>query len=163
MGEASVPPGTCASPENAMIVLCRALGLSVLCLALASCSAGPVARGGDSPRGSSGALVLRMDQMRATAASLLTVMRGRISGMELREGAETCPEIRFRGTRSVFGDNSPAIYVDGIRTSNTCVLGTLTVADVDRVEVYSMGIAPRPPYQSDPNGLILVFLETGRQ
>ena len=65
----------------------------------------------------------------------------------------------FRGARSLQGENSPVVYVDGARAVDTCILTTLSTRDVERVEAYSSGVAPRPPYQAHPNGLIIVFLQ----
>lgn len=99
------------------------------------------------------------EELRASSVHLLDAMRGRFRGMIVREDGEACPRITFRGVRSLKGENSPAVYVDGARAADTCILTTLSTRDVERIEAYSSGIAPRPPYQAHPNGLILVFLQ----
>jgi hypothetical protein len=90
---------------------------------------------------------------------LLDAMRGRVRGMMIQESPTGCPRIFFRGVRSLQGENSPLVYVGGARATNTCVLTTLSTAEVERVETYSSGVAPRPPYQAHPNGLIIVYLQ----
>jgi hypothetical protein len=94
--------------------------------------------------------------------SVLNVLRARTAGMQVRRPpSEPCPEITLRGPTSLTGSNSPVIYVDGTRTSNTCILDMLNVNDVERVEVYPMGIAPGGTHRNSPTGLILVFLRRG--
>ena len=75
----------------------------------------------------------------------------------------SCPEIRLRGTRSLFGSNTPSIYVDGARALDACVLDELAASIVERIEVYPSGVARRPGYDSDRNGLILVFVLYGTE
>jgi hypothetical protein len=41
------------------------------------------------------------------------------------------------------------------------VLDQLSVGDVQRVEIYPMGIAQRGAYEAQAGGLILVFMRTG--
>lgn len=89
---------------------------------------------------------------------LLDAMRGKVRGMIVQESETGCPRIHFRGMRSLQGENDPLVYVGGARATNTCVLTSLSTADVARVETYSSGVAPRPPYQAHPNGLIIVYL-----
>ena len=78
-----------------------------------------------------------------------------------------CPNIQLRGQDIVAGQSNPDIYVDGTRTVDTCPLVTLQAAEARRVEIYPLGVAPRPGYPSSGHGLILIFLEragdTGQQ
>lgn len=136
------------------------LGAAVL-LVLPGCAgsrASPDAGAAHSPARGSG-IVLTGKQLPGAAGNLLNALRGRL-GMQVRQTG-ACPEITLRGTKSIFGGNSPAVYVDGTRAANTCVLDMLNPLEVHRVEVYPMGVAPRPPYKAHPHGLILVFLENG--
>ena len=111
--------------------------------------------------GASPSHTVTKNQLAGGSANLLTAIRSRVSGMRVQENSEACPRITLRGTKSMFGDNSPAVYVDGIRTTNTCILNVLSILEVNRVEIYSNGLAPHPPYKSHPHGLILVFMEQG--
>ncbi len=139
------------------------LGTAILILLTACSGATSSDQAHTGPRANSSAMVvLHADQLRSGASNLLIALRSRLSGMQVRTSRSECPEITLRGTSSMFGENSPAVYVDGIRAANTCVLDMLATAEVSRVEVYLMGVAPRPPYKAHPNGLILVFLENGR-
>ncbi len=117
----------------------------------------------DVPRaGSNGSIVLHAKQLQQGSTTLLGALRGRLAGMQVESSrSSNCPEITLRGTKSINGGNSPLIYVDGARAVNTCVLDMLPLGDVERVEVYPMGVPPHPPYQAHPNGLILVFLQSG--
>ncbi len=142
----------------------RALLTGATLISLAGCAGAAAAdRSGTGPKARPNAtVVLQAEQLQNSSTNLLGALRGRLSGMQIRKTTSQCPEITLRGTSSMFGENSPAIYVDGIRAANTCVLDMLAIAEVSRVEVYPMGVAPRPPYKAHPNGLILVFLENGR-
>ncbi|HEX6912799.1 MAG TPA: TonB-dependent receptor plug domain-containing protein [Longimicrobium sp.] len=135
-------------------------------LALAAC--GPVIPqpGGPEPdpdaRAFGRAIVMDGDDLDAHTTNLLTVLRRRISGMQVSySGSSHCPDVVLRSRKSIFGDNSPIVYVDGARVSNTCVLEQLQPSDVSRIEVYVQGITPRSGYESHANGLILVFMRTG--
>ena len=44
------------------------------------------------------------------------------------------------------GAVNPHVYVDGTRTTDTCVLDSLRTTDVERVEVYPQGFTTRPGY-----------------
>jgi hypothetical protein len=91
--------------------------------------------------------------------SILSVIQRRTAGMQVRRPpSDPCPEIMLRGQTSLQGSNSPVIYVDGTRTSDTCILDMLNINDVERVEVYPMGVAPGGTHRNSPTGLILVFL-----
>lgn len=111
-------------------------------------------------RNSASGIVLEGAALHEHNGTLLNFLYSRVSGMTVtREGP--CPELRMRGQRSLFGSNSPIVYVDGARTVNSCVLDMLLTVDLSRVEVYPMGVVNRPGYEAHPNGLILVFLRNG--
>jgi hypothetical protein len=140
----------------------RPLVVSALALVLAGCGGHVLGRGGNpDARGSTAATVLNRAQL-SHAPSLISAITNRLPGIQVQSGNRRCPEIALRGRKSITGDNSPAVYVDGTRAVNTCVLEMLHIADVSRIEIYPMGIAPRLPYKGHPNGLILVFLADGR-
>ena len=70
-----------------------------------------------------------------------------------------CPILELRGKDSVAGSSNPDVYVDGTRTVDTCPLVTLQAMEARRVEVYPLGITPRPGYPSSSHGLILIFVQ----
>jgi hypothetical protein len=114
------------------------------------------------PRGrGTSAYVFDEDQLQPSAdGTLLSALAARMSAMNVLRGGE-CPLITLRGRTTVARPTNPGVYVDGTRATNTCVLETLNVNDVHRVEVYPMGIAQRGAYEAQAGGLILVFMRTG--
>jgi len=108
-----------------------------------------------------GAVVLTGRALTDGPGSLLDTMRGKVPGFSIHRGPGICPEISLRGTVSLAGTVSPAVYVDGARATDTCVLESLRATDVERVEVYPMGFTTRPGYRGDGQGLILVFMRQG--
>ena len=70
-----------------------------------------------------------------------------------------CPNIELRGKDSVVGSSNPDVYVDGTRTVDTCPLVTIQASEARRIEVYPLGVTPRPGYPSSGHGLILIFVE----
>jgi hypothetical protein len=70
-----------------------------------------------------------------------------------------CPALQLRGKDSVTGSSDPDVYVDGTRTGDTCPLVTLQASQTRRIEVYPLGVTPRPGYSSSGHGLILIFVE----
>lgn len=69
-----------------------------------------------------------------------------------------CPLVELRGKDSVWGNSDPDVYVDGTRTIDTCPLTTMSAMHAERIEVYPLGVTPRPGYPSRGHGLILIFL-----
>jgi hypothetical protein len=144
-----------------MDIRTRSLLVPALVLALGGCAAAGLGRKETArvPPGTA-ATVLRSEQL-VRSPSLVHAIASRLPGAQVSSGGRACPQITLRGTKSIRGDNNPSVYVDGTRAANTCVLDMLQILDVERVEVYPSGIAPRPPYHGNPNGLILVFLSGG--
>jgi len=62
-----------------------------------------------------------------------------------------CPVLELRGKDSVAGSSNPDVY--------TCPLVTLQAMEARRIEVYPLGITPRPGYPSSSHGLILIFVQ----
>jgi TonB-dependent Receptor Plug Domain len=107
------------------------------------------------------AYVFDEDQLQSSSdGTLLAALEARMSSMGVLRGGE-CPQIVLRGRTTVARPSNPGVYVDGARATNTCVLETLNVSDVHRVEIYPMGIAQRGAYEAQAGGLILVFMRTG--
>jgi hypothetical protein len=92
--------------------------------------------------------------------SLLDVLHRRLPNLQIDATAD-CPEVFLRGRSSIMNASNASIYVDGQRAANTCILESLYAFDLERVEVYPMGVTSRPGYFSDADGLILVFLRRG--
>lgn len=109
-------------------------------------------------RNGGGVTILTSSLLRKQARSLIEVMKARIPSMEVVDD-QPCPDIFLRGRATITTVSNPAIYVDGQRASNTCVLDMMSVVDLQRVEIYSNG-QPRAGYQNDPYGVILIFLKT---
>lgn len=105
------------------------------------------------------ATIIEEDVLRHAGGSILNILPSYVAGMQVRHNSG-CPEITLRGKKSLVNSNDPVVYVDGTRSGNTCVLDSLVPSDVQRVEVYPMGITQRPGYRGNPNGLILVFMKT---
>ena len=134
--------------------------------ALAACwspGVGSAAPDSNKGRGTS-AYVFEDDQLQPSAdGTLLSALAARIANMTVMRGQNSeCPAITLRGRTTVARVTSPGVYVDGARATNTCVLENLPVAEVQRVEVYPMGLAHHAGYEAQPGGLILVFMRTAR-
>lgn len=114
---------------------------------------------GDNP---SAGLVLSGPDLQEHDGDLLTFLAARVSGLSVDKSGFPCPRVDMRGRKSLVGASDPAIYVDGARAANTCILQMLATRAVNRVEVYPMGITSRPGYKSHPNGLILIFMDAER-
>lgn len=113
----------------------------------------------DPARGAgSQAVVVSERDLNGRNADLVSVLRNRVAGLQV-DNSGSCRTVILRGRRSIFGDNSPLVYVDGQRTGDACVLNMLNPGDISRVEVYPQGV-PRAPYVSHANGVILVFMRT---
>ena len=142
-----------------------ALALSIM-LATSACAPAQKSRAAagvsDLPgRNNAAGYVLSGPSLHEHGGTLLAYLFGRVSGMQVDYSRYPCPSVQIRGRKSIFGASDPVVYVDGQRTANSCVLEELFTRDVNRVEVYPMGVAHRPGYESHPNGLILVFLRNG--
>lgn len=106
--------------------------------------------------GASG-IVLSGPDLYEHGGTLLSYLHARISGMTVSFETQPCPSVTIRGRKSLYGSNDPVVYLDGNRAANSCILEMLHTRDLDRVEVYPMGVSNRPGYEAHPNGLILVF------
>jgi hypothetical protein len=109
---------------------------------------------------SASGIVISEEMIGPSDVSLVPVLQRRLSSMTVRRSGG-CPEITFRGRRSIMLDANPIVYVSGQRAANTCVLDALSGQDVQSIEIYPNGVAGKPGYQSAPGGLILVFLKSG--
>ncbi len=103
------------------------------------------------------AIILSGSLLHEQSRSLLNLMRARVPSIQIVDD-QPCPDVYLRGRSTIVSSSNPAIYVDGQRATNTCVLDMVNSLDLDRVEIYPSG-QPRG-YLSDPYGVILMFLRT---
>ncbi|NNE45533.1 MAG: SusC/RagA family TonB-linked outer membrane protein [Rhodothermales bacterium] len=112
-------------------------------------------------------------------APVMTVgqlLQGRVPGASVRmQSAQPGlgSVISFRGVKSVSADQTPAIYIDGVRVDNnsntslslggqrTSALSELLTSDIERIEI-AMGGAASTLYGSEAaNGVIQIFTKQG--
>ncbi len=105
--------------------------------------------------------VLGADELENEHGTLLDAMLRNVPSIQVGDPAR-CPALSLRGPSTMPGVSDPRIYVDGARAVDTCILTMLHAGDVERVEIYPMGVTTRPGYASHAHGLILVFLRDGR-
>ncbi len=144
-----------------MSIRCRRFVLPLLGLLFAACAlAGPDrpsrTEGGVFSRG--GATIISGVALDDGPGSILSALQGKVPSFRVQRPAGECPKISLRSFATLQTVVSPHVYVDGTRTSGTCILESLRTEDVESVEVYPMGITRRPGYAPHAHGLILVFL-----
>lgn len=110
-------------------------------------------------RQAGGAVVITSAILQQRSRSLLGVMREQLPFMQV-EDVSPCPNIFLRGRSTIEAASNPAIYVDGQRSTNTCVLQMMNSLDVNRIEVYPSGVPRNARYPVSPYGLILIFGQT---
>jgi hypothetical protein len=115
-------------------------------------AAAPSSQVGDTAR----AMVLTEADLRQNDRSLLDILQHRLPNMQVWRNTG-CPEVYLRGRSTIVTSSDPAIYVNGTRAANTCVLDMISTFDLSEVEVYPSGMSGRPGYLNNPNGLILIF------
>ena len=108
-----------------------------------------------------GAVILTGQALHDGPGSVLAAMSGKVPNFRVRRHRGECPEITLRGHVSFRDVSNPHVYVDGTRSTDTCILETLRTEDVERVEVYPQGFTTRPGYGTHGPGLILVFMRSG--
>ena len=134
-----------------------ALGAALLC----ACAVHPAPKTDASTpdiRSSGGVTILTEALLQKQSRSLLELMKARVPSITVIDDTP-CPDIYLRGRSTITTSSSPAIYVDGERANNTCVLDMMDVLDMERVEIYPNG-QPKGGYQSSPYGVILIFMKT---
>ena len=149
------------SPRSPLLL---SLALSTL---LAACATQPFDRStepGGRPLGitSAGSVVISGDALKGDPSlTLLDAVRRAMPQIRTAGTGDptTCPTIELRGRDRINGDSNPTVYVDGIRTVDTCPLTMIQAIDAQLVEVYPLGVTSRAGYQSSAHGLILVFLQ----
>lgn len=109
-----------------------------------------------------GGVVLTGKSLSDGRGDLLATMVGKVPNFRVRRVREQCPQITLRNAVSFQSVVNPHVYVDGARSTDTCVLESLAAGDVERVEVYSSGVTTRPGYGRHAHGLILIFMRSAR-
>lgn len=109
-----------------------------------------------------GAVILTGAALTDGPGTVLAAMSGKVPNFRVQRRDGRCPEITLRNSVSFQSvDVSPHVYVDGTRSTDTCILETLRADDVERIEVYPQGFTTRPGYGTNAHGLILVFMRSG--
>lgn len=136
---------------------------ALLCMTVAACGGyqtEPPAPSGDEDEVPPGAFVLSGATLDDGQGSLLDAMRGKVPNFRVYQSSRKCPQISLRSHTTFETLVEPAIYVDGTRATDTCILTSLRGEDVGSVEFYPMGFTTRPGYATHAHGLILVFMRT---
>lgn len=107
-----------------------------------------------------GATVLSGIALADGRGSVLGSMQGKVPNMRIQRRSGSCPQINLRSNVSFRSVVNPHVYVDGTRSTDTCILESLRIEDVETVEVYPMGFTKRPGYGTHAHGLILVFMRS---
>jgi TonB-dependent starch-binding outer membrane protein SusC len=122
--------------------------------------------------------VIGADEIAAAPVQTLDqLLQGRVAGAQVNAVSAqpgTASQMSFRGVSSVFGSQTPVIYVDGVRVDNSMStaagtggeqsssLAELLVGDIERVEI-TRGGAASTLYGSDAaTGVIQIFTRRGR-
>ena len=112
----------------------------------------------------------------APVATVEELLQGRVAGATVNSTSSqpgTGNLIQFRGIKSVFADQTPVIYVDGIRVDTdqatadgtggeqSSALADILTTDIERIEI-TKGGAASTLYGSDAaNGVIQIFTKKG--
>jgi hypothetical protein len=105
--------------------------------------------------GNGGHTVIEREVLIRSDVPVLDVLRYRVPGLSVSP-RDDCPEVTLRGKSTFVTASNPAIYVDGQRAANTCVLTMLSTFHLARIEDYPDGIPPAG-YLTHPSGVILIF------
>jgi hypothetical protein len=105
-------------------------------------------------------IVITADQLLRSRSNLVQLLTARIANAQLIR-VDGCETMQIRGRKSILSPVLPSVYVDGQHTISSCSLAMLNPMDIERVEIYPMGVTQRPGYHSSAGGLILVFLKAG--
>lgn len=107
------------------------------------------------------AIIVDRDALARSDDQLLYVLLGRVPSVtaDYEPGGlgDRCPRVSLRGPLVGTSLSNPVVYVNGTRTSDTCVLVNMRSTEIDWVELYPRGTTRRPGYVTHPHGLILIF------
>jgi hypothetical protein len=107
-----------------------------------------------------GAIIISGVALDDGPGSVLSALQGKIPNMRVQRSGADCPSINLRSNVNYQGVVNPHVYVDGTRTTDTCVLESIRTEDVQLVEVYAQGFTRRPGYGTHAHGLILLFMRS---
>ena len=132
------------------------IGLRVAVVATqVACAAGSPATRAATPR-AGGSIELRREEL-GTGVSLLTSLDERVVGLGVVRGGSGCPIVSMRGRRTLGATEQPAVYVNGARVHDTCLLDLIPTREVERVRVFRGAAgASAPGMIATPAGLIVV-------
>jgi|GEM_PF-1855955 len=147
-----MPQLRCALPALAVVLLANACSR-----ATQQRQHEPVSDGGIVSDG--GHTVIERAALARSDIPVLDLLRYRVPGMNVNP-TDDCPEVILRGKSTFVTNSSAAIYVDGERAANTCVLSMLSTFHLARVEIYPGGVPPKG-YFTNPYGVILLFSMKG--
>lgn len=133
----------------------RRLALTVALVATQAACAAAAPR--DRPAASyRGGIELRREQL-GSGVSLLTSLDERVVGLGVVRGGAGCPIVSMRGRHTLIATDQPAVYVNGARVRDTCVLDLISTREVERVRVFQGAAgASTPGMMATPAGLIVV-------
>lgn len=145
---------------------CTFVSLAVTSALLGGCGSSTASFSSSAPRPRDsgqhgGSTVITGETLQEEQRSLLELLELRLPAMRV-VSAPDCPHVHLRGRNTIVTRSDPAIYLDGQRVTNTCILEELSTVDLARVEVYPSGI-PRGGYRTNPNGVILIFVRKGEE
>lgn len=109
-------------------------------------------------RNEGGATIISGVALDNQRGSILDTMQGRVPGMKIQRRPDRCPEVSLRSHVTFSSVVNPQVYVDAIRTTDTCILESLQTDNVESIEIYPTGVTLRPGYTTHAHGLILIFL-----
>ncbi len=113
----------------------------------------------------------------APVQSIDQLLQGRVAGSTVSAVSAqpgTGSQVSFRGISSVFGSQTPVIYVDGVRVDNSAAtapgtggeqssaLADLLTSDIERIEVTRGGPASTLYGSDAATGVIQIFTKRGR-
>jgi TonB-dependent starch-binding outer membrane protein SusC len=122
-------------------------------------------------------VVSAADMEMSPAVSLDQALQGRVAGATVNATSAqpgTAGLINFRGVSSVFGSQTPVIYVDGVRMDNaqattagtggeqSSALSELLTSDIERIEVTRGGAASTLFGSDAATGVIQIFTKRGQ-
>lgn len=103
-----------------------------------------------------GQIVVRGEEL-TTGGALLDALTHRLPNLQVTRPTGSCPTINVRGQRMTRMTDNAAVYVDGTRMRDTCVLLQILAVDVERVELYPVGAGRPNGFRAGPGGLVVVY------
>jgi hypothetical protein len=135
-------------------------GCLLTLVAMGGCGSAPVDQERDLASSGPGKTVIEGRALEDGRGSVLDVIRGKTPSLRVRRDVGQCPRITLRNDVSFLSQVNPAIYVDGTRANDTCILDSIRGSDVQFLEIYPRGVTTRPGYGMHAHGLILLFMRS---